>query len=179
MKYTIEAIENAKPGMRWEEIGCHWTLGQAYLYSKEAGNDLPNFAKVIWDYDIENILADCRLAFSTRFCPSSPSSSKPGVSIITTGPSGKSSIARLTGSVVVPFTSETTDKSKPVKAFTTLDLPAFLIPKKAICIRSPLATSLRLILTTYHYFYLPIFYYVFIIFKYLLLFDTNKYIIAF
>ena len=53
MKYTIEAIENAKPGMRWEEIGCHWTLGQAYLYSKEAGNDLPNFAEVIWDYDIE------------------------------------------------------------------------------------------------------------------------------
>ena len=31
MKYTIEAIENAKPGMRWEEIGCQWTLGQAYL----------------------------------------------------------------------------------------------------------------------------------------------------
>lgn len=60
MKYTIEAIENAKPGMRWEEIGCHWTLGQAYLYSKEAGNDLPNFAEVIWDYDIEAILADCR-----------------------------------------------------------------------------------------------------------------------
>ena len=27
MKYTIEAIENAKPGMRWEEIGCQWTLG--------------------------------------------------------------------------------------------------------------------------------------------------------
>ena len=49
MKYTIEAIENAKPGMRWEEIGCQWTLGQAYLYSKEAGNDLPNFAEVIWD----------------------------------------------------------------------------------------------------------------------------------
>ena len=48
MKYTIEAIENAKPGMRWEEIGCQWTLGQAYLYSKEAGNDLPNFAEVIW-----------------------------------------------------------------------------------------------------------------------------------
>ena len=45
MKYTIEAIENAKPGMRWEEIGCQWSLGQAYLYSKEAGNDLPNFAR--------------------------------------------------------------------------------------------------------------------------------------
>lgn len=60
MKYTIEAIENAKPRMRWEEIGCQWTLGQAYLYSKEAGNDLPNFAEVIWDDDIETILADCR-----------------------------------------------------------------------------------------------------------------------
>ena len=55
MKYTIEAIENAKPGMRWEEIGCQWTLGQAYLYSKEAGNDLPNFAEVIWDEDIDAI----------------------------------------------------------------------------------------------------------------------------
>ena len=52
MKYTIEAIENAKPGMKWDEIGCHWTLGQAYLYSKEAGNVLPNFAEVIWDDDI-------------------------------------------------------------------------------------------------------------------------------
>lgn len=49
MKYTVKAIENAKPGMKWEDIGCHWTLGQAYLYSKEAGNDLPNFAEVIWD----------------------------------------------------------------------------------------------------------------------------------
>ena len=32
MKYTVKAIENAKPGMKWEDIGCHWTLGQAYLY---------------------------------------------------------------------------------------------------------------------------------------------------
>ena len=60
MKYTIEAIENAKPGMKWDEIGCHWTLGQAYLYSKEAGNDLPNFAEVIWDDDTEAIISDCR-----------------------------------------------------------------------------------------------------------------------
>jgi hypothetical protein len=43
--------------MKWDEIGCHRTLGQAYLYSKEAGNDLPNFAEVIWDDDIETILA--------------------------------------------------------------------------------------------------------------------------
>ena len=75
MKYTIEAIENAKPGMHWEEIGCHWTLGQAYLYSKEAGNDLPNFAEVIWDYDIEAILADCRKLGVKEFTISSTFSS--------------------------------------------------------------------------------------------------------
>lgn len=75
MKYTIEAIENAKPGMRWEEIGCQWTLGQAYLYSKEAGNDLPNFAEVIWDYDIEAILEDCRKLGVKEFTISSTFSS--------------------------------------------------------------------------------------------------------
>ena len=75
MKYTIEAIENAKPGMRWEEIGCHWTLGQAYLYSKEVGNDLPNFAEVIWDYDIEAILEDCRKLGVKEFTISSTFSS--------------------------------------------------------------------------------------------------------
>ena len=68
MKYTIEAIENAKPGMRWEEIGCHWTLGQAR-------NDLPNFAEVIWDYDIEAILADCRKLGVKEFTISSTFSS--------------------------------------------------------------------------------------------------------
>ncbi len=75
MKYTIEAIENAKPGMCWEEIRCQWTLGQAYLYSKEAGNDLPNFAEVIWDYDIEAILADCRKLGVKEFTISSTFSS--------------------------------------------------------------------------------------------------------
>ena len=75
MKYTIEAIENAKPGMRWEEIGCQWTLGQAYLYSKEAGNDLPNFAEVIWDDDIETILSDCRKLGVKEFTISSTFSS--------------------------------------------------------------------------------------------------------
>ena len=75
MKYTIEAIENAKPGMRWEDIGCHWTLGQAYLYSKEAGNDLPNFAEVIWDYDIKAILEDCRKLGVKEFTISSTFSS--------------------------------------------------------------------------------------------------------
>ena len=75
MKYTIEAIENAKPGMKWDEIGCHWTLGQAYLYSKEAGNDLPNFAEVIWDDDMEAILSDCRKLGVKEFTISSTFSS--------------------------------------------------------------------------------------------------------
>ena len=60
------------------------------------------------------------------------SSSSPGVSIMTTGPSGKSSIAFLTGSVVVPLTSDTKESSCPVIALTRLDLPAFRIPKKPI-----------------------------------------------
>ena len=72
------------------------------------------------------------LAASTRISPSLPSSSKPGVSIIRTGPIGKSSIAFLTGSVVVPATSDTTDSFCPVTALTRLDFPAFLIPKNPI-----------------------------------------------
>jgi hypothetical protein len=60
MKYTIEAIENAKPGMTWKQIGINSTLGQAYEWSKETGNELPNFNEVIWDYDIQQIIDDCR-----------------------------------------------------------------------------------------------------------------------
>ena len=79
---------------------------------------------------------------STRSSPNAPSSSKPGVSTMTTGPSGKSSIALRTGSVVVPATSETTASCWPVTAFTRLDLPALRTPKNAICTRSPLGVSL-------------------------------------
>ena len=32
--------------------------GTGHLYSKEAGNDLPNFAEVIWDHDTSD---PCRL----------------------------------------------------------------------------------------------------------------------
>jgi hypothetical protein len=45
--------------MKWSDIGVQWTLAQAYLYSKDAGNELPNFAEVIWDEDIETILTGC------------------------------------------------------------------------------------------------------------------------
>ena len=57
--------------------------------------------------------------------------------MIMTGPRGSSSMALLTGSVVVPFTSDTTARSCPVTALTTLDLPAFRRPKKPMWVRSP------------------------------------------
>ena len=71
-----------------------------------------------------------------RSSPRAPSSSKPGVSMMTTGPRGSSSMALRTGSVVVPRTSETTDSSWPVTTLTRLDLPAFRRPKKPMCTRS-------------------------------------------
>lgn len=75
MKYTIEAIENAELGTSWKDIGCHPALGAAYLCSREAGNELPDFADVIWDYDIETILADCRRLGVKEFTISSTFSS--------------------------------------------------------------------------------------------------------
>ena len=75
MKYTIKAIENAKPGMRWEDLVCRLLLEKKNLYSKEAGNDLQNFAEVIWDHDIETILADCRKLGVKEFTISSTFSS--------------------------------------------------------------------------------------------------------
>ena len=82
--------------------------------------------------------------FDILFSPSSPSSSKPGVSMMTTGPRGRSSIAFVTGSVVVPLVSDTTARSWFVILFTRLDLPAFLLPKKPMWILSPDGVSLRL-----------------------------------
>lgn len=75
MKYTIEAIENMEPGMGWKDIGCHPALGLAYLQSREVGNELPDFADAIWDYDIEAILADCRRFGVKEFTVSSTFSS--------------------------------------------------------------------------------------------------------
>ena len=65
----------------------------------------------------------------------------PGVSMMTTGPSGSSSIDFCTGSVVVPFTSETIESGCPVTALTTLDFPALRLPKNAMCTRPPEAVS--------------------------------------
>ena len=47
-------------GLTWSEIGVNPTFGQAYLYSIAAGNELPNFAEVIWDYEIPEIITECK-----------------------------------------------------------------------------------------------------------------------
>ncbi len=60
MKYTIEALDDPQEGMSWNDIGVQYTLGQAYLWSKEAGDELPNFADVIWDNDVDAIINNCR-----------------------------------------------------------------------------------------------------------------------
>ena len=88
----------------------------------------------------------------TRSSPSSPMSSSPGVSMITTGPRGRSSIAFGTGSVVVPRTSDTMARFCPVIALMMLDLPAFLRPKIPICTRSAEGVLLRLIVFVISFF---------------------------
>jgi len=71
--------------------------------------------------------AACRV-FSTRAVPMAPSSSKPAVSIKTTGPTPGSSMALYTGSAVVPATGDTSAASCPVSAFTSDDFPALRRP---------------------------------------------------
>ena len=65
---------------------------------------------------------------ATRRSPRAPVSSRPAVSMNTTGPMPCSSIALYTGSVVVPGTSDTTAIDWPVTALTREDLPTFRLP---------------------------------------------------
>ena len=61
MMKEIEILEEAATkGTRYSEINVNSTFGAAYFYSKKAGNDLINFAEVIWDYDIDEILENCK-----------------------------------------------------------------------------------------------------------------------
>ena len=78
MKIVIDTIEKAirtRSGKSWKELGFNPTFGQAYLYSRDAGNDLPNFADTIWDDEIPAILNDCRGCGITEFTISSTFSS--------------------------------------------------------------------------------------------------------
>ena len=83
-----------------------------------------------------------------RRAPSSPVSSRPGVSIITTGPRGRSSIAFKTGSVVVPFTSDTMARFCPVRALIRLDFPALRLPKIPMWILSADGVLFKLIIVS-------------------------------
>ena len=81
----------------------------------------------------------------TRISPSSLLSSRPAVSVRSTGPSGRISIAFETGSVVVPATLETTARVCEVSAFIRLDFPALVRPKMPICVLSPEGVVFKLI----------------------------------
>ena len=83
---------------------------------------------------------------SIRISPSVPSSSNPGVSMMTQGPMPCSSMALLTGSVVVPGMSDTKAVSCPVKALISDDFPLLRRPKRAMCRRLAVGVLLRLII---------------------------------
>ena len=70
--------------------------------------------------------------FSTRSAPRAPTSSMPAVSMKSTGPSGSSSMAFSTGSVVVPATGETIETCWRVTTLRKEDLPALRRPKMPI-----------------------------------------------
>ena len=57
----IELLDKAaETGAKYKDINVNPTFSQAYFYSLEAGNDLINFGEVIWDYDIDPIIENCR-----------------------------------------------------------------------------------------------------------------------
>ena len=76
MMKRIEILEEAATkGTKYSEIDVNPTFGAAYFYSQDAGNDLINFSEVIWDYDIDEILENCRRFEITEFTISSTFSS--------------------------------------------------------------------------------------------------------
>ena len=57
----IEELDKAAEiGAKYQDVGINPTFGAAYFYSRTAGNRLINFAEVIWEKDIEEILENCR-----------------------------------------------------------------------------------------------------------------------
>ena len=66
--------------------------------------------------------------------------------MMTTGPSGSSSMDLNTGSVVVPRTSDTIARFCPVSALIRLDFPALRLPKIPICVRSEEGVLFKLML---------------------------------
>ena len=69
----IELFERAiaERAERLQDYGINSTAFWAYRKSIDAGNDLIDFSDVIWDYDIDPILDDCRKFGITEFTISS------------------------------------------------------------------------------------------------------------
>ena len=73
---NIEILDKAaETGARLKDININPTFGAAYFYSQDAGNELINFAEVIWDYDIDAIIENCKRLGVTAFTISSTFSS--------------------------------------------------------------------------------------------------------
>lgn len=65
---NIEILDKAaETGARFKDININPTFGAAYFYSQDAGNELINFAEVIWDYDIDAIIENCKRLGVTAF----------------------------------------------------------------------------------------------------------------
>lgn len=72
----IELLDKAaENGTRFKDIDINPTFGAAYFYSIDADNDLINFAEVIWDYDIDPIIENCKRLGINEFTISSTFSS--------------------------------------------------------------------------------------------------------
>mmetsp|Transcript_32560 Transcript_32560/g.80581 ORF Transcript_32560/g.80581 Transcript_32560/m.80581 type:complete len:214 (-) Transcript_32560:10-651(-) len=74
------------------------------------------------------------IVFLRFFSPSSPRSSMPAVSKSLVGPMSCSSIRVIFVSAVVPGVASTIDKLERVNLFMSVDLPAFMAPKKPMLI---------------------------------------------
>lgn len=73
---NIEILDKAATnGTRFKDLGINSTFGAAYFYSQDAGNELINFAEVIWDDDIDEIIENCKRLGVTEFTISSTFSS--------------------------------------------------------------------------------------------------------
>ena len=72
----IEILDQAAEiRTRYTDIDVNPRFGEAYFYSLDAGNDLINFGEVIWDYDIDQIIENCRRFGIKEFTISSTFSS--------------------------------------------------------------------------------------------------------
>lgn len=73
---NIKILDEAeKKNYRYKDVDLNSTFIQAYYYSKEAENELINFGDVIWDYDIDEIVENCKRNGIEEFTISSTFSS--------------------------------------------------------------------------------------------------------